>query len=77
VIDPSGMAIEPEKRREIVGSPEIATSPLAVDELLSYLDGTEEDENFQANGAARCEKCGDVPVMGDAFCGNCGAPISH
>jgi serine/threonine protein phosphatase PrpC len=56
--------------------PEIAASPLAVDELLSYLDGAPEHESASIESdAVRCAQCGGVPAAGDVFCGHCGARI--
>ena len=72
--DPSGRAATPEHRPRVATGPEISTSPIAVDELLSYLD--EHPEGSTSNGAiVRCVECGDVPTTGNAFCGNCGARI--
>jgi protein phosphatase len=53
--------------------PDISTSPIAVDELLSYLDGAPSDDLTSHD--VRCAECGDVPTAGDLFCGNCGARI--
>jgi protein phosphatase len=60
-------------------SPDISVSALAVDELLSYLDGAaDDDSSTKKNGApARCASCGDIPTPGDLFCGHCGARIPH
>jgi serine/threonine protein phosphatase PrpC len=72
--DPSGAMIAAEHRPRVATGPEISTSPIAVDELLSYLD--DPHQGSASNGAlTRCAKCGDVPETGNTFCGNCGARI--
>ena len=64
----------------VVG-PDISVSSVAVDELLSYLDGAPIEETAvgpskTTNGAiTRCASCGDIPTPGDSFCGHCGARI--
>jgi protein phosphatase len=63
--DPSGAA----------AGPEIIVSSLGADELLSYLDGTEDDGERPSIPSARCAACGEIPSVGDVFCGQCGAPI--
>ena len=52
--------------------PDISVS-LAVDELLSYLDGAPESDGLATE--PRCAECGSSFPEGDAFCGNCGARI--
>jgi protein phosphatase len=55
----------------------VSASAIAVDELLSYLDGAPEGgAPTTMNGTpARCASCGDIPSPGDLFCGHCGARI--
>ncbi|HKQ67933.1 MAG TPA: protein phosphatase 2C domain-containing protein [Polyangiaceae bacterium] len=64
--DPSGALV----------GPDIVAEPLAVEELLSYLDGTPVDGVARAVPSVSCPSCGEVPSVGDAFCGQCGARIS-
>ena len=64
--DPSGVA----------AGPEILVAPLEPEELYSYLDGTGDSGTMPSSPSARCESCGEVPSVGDAFCGQCGARIS-
>ncbi len=55
--------------------PEIMVKPLAVDDLLSYLDGDSED-GIPTSSNRPCEECGKMPASGDLFCGQCGARIA-
>jgi serine/threonine protein phosphatase PrpC len=55
--------------------PDLAVSSVAVDELLSYIDGAPEDDSVTKATDDRCAQCGDVSTAGDVFCGQCGARI--
>ena len=57
-------------------APEISVSPLAVDELLSYLDGAADHDSASIASDPRCAECGGTAAAGDVFCGNCGARIA-
>jgi len=63
--DPSGAS----------AGPEIMVKPLAVDDLLSYLDSDSED-GIPTSSSRPCEECGKLPASGDLFCGQCGARIA-
>jgi protein phosphatase len=64
--DPSGAA----------AGPEIIVAPIEEEELYSYLDGTGDEGSMPSSPNARCSACGEVPSVGDAFCGQCGARIA-
>lgn len=62
-------------RRDSGPGPDIAVSSVAVDELLSYIDGAPADDSGTGATDDRCAQCGDVSAAGDVFCGRCGARI--
>jgi serine/threonine protein phosphatase PrpC len=57
-------------------APEISVSPLAVDDLLSYLDGAPDHDLASIASEPRCAQCGGTAAAGDVFCGSCGARIA-
>ena len=56
--------------------PDIQVAPLAVDELLTYLDGTPDHAVAPSIPSARCAVCGDVPSVEKPSVGNA-ADASH